>query len=245
MNFIGIDLAWKISGIPRDRTGLATIDGAGHLIDVDLAATDDEIIAFVRVHAGDSCAVGIDAPLIVANESGQRPVERLLLGLRTPAYPANRSLFARVYGGVRGEALVERLAAEGFALTTKRPTDGHRTVFEVFPSPAYKSILGLDSTVKVKRRRGVRTADIQRGLGIVRDSLARGALDPPLIIDDSILDRSIAGQDVELLHGGLLERFGDILDAIIAAYILYRYYRNPNSINVVGDIATGYVLLPT
>ncbi|MBE0447672.1 MAG: DUF429 domain-containing protein [Actinobacteria bacterium] len=119
MNFVGIDLAWKISNISRNGTGLAAIDGDGRLVGVGLAATDDEILSFVHKHAGDSCAVGIDAPLIVANESGQRPVERLLIVLGTPAYPANRNLFARVYGGIRGEVLLGRLITDGFILATR------------------------------------------------------------------------------------------------------------------------------
>lgn len=105
MNFIGIDLAWKVLDSPRIRTGLAVTDD-GYLADAALAATDDEILAFVAKYVGDSCAVGIDAPLVVSNETGQRPVENLLLRRGISAYPANRSLFNRLYGGIRGEVLL-------------------------------------------------------------------------------------------------------------------------------------------
>ncbi len=240
MNFIGVDLAWKIAESPKLRTGLAAIDSGGQLVGIILAATDNEILAFIQKHAGDSCAVGIDAPLIVPNETGHRPVELLLAKRGIPAYPANRSLFKRVYGGVRGEVLVKRLQEEGFFLSMDYPKDIHRVIFEVFPSPAYKAILGLD--IKVKRRKGVGTSDIQKGLAAIRDKLLSLTLDPLLVIGSPVRDK--LSVDIGELRGAALDQFGDILDAILCAYIIYRYYFDCDSAKVVGDLETGYILLP-
>lgn len=247
MNYIGIDLAWKISEQPRSRTGVAVIDDGGRLIDVGILATDDEILGFVAKYSGDACAVGIDAPLIIPNKTGQRPVERQLPSLGTSAYPANRSLFERVYNGVRGEIIVDKLNGMGFKLVTEYFKDDQHVVFEVFPSPFYRTILGLDSSIKIKKRRGVRVAGIRMGLGIAMDTLCRKPLNPPFTIDESaisILDAPIISQDVGKLRGIALDQFGDMLDAIVSAYMVYMYHRKPEHVDVIGDLRDGYILLP-
>lgn len=244
MNFIGIDLAWKVSDTQRARTGLAVIDGTGHLIDVGLAASDDEIFTFINKHAGESCAVAIDAPLVVQNETGQRPVENLLLRRGISAYPANRSLLTRVCGGVRGEVLAGKLSARGFTLETGRPMQARRSIYEVFPSPAYRVLLGLDASVKLKRRKGIGTTDIRNGFRVAWDKIISDVLDPPLIVDDRIKNMPITGRSIEELRGRSLDQFGDVLDAILCAHIVYRYHLDPDSTLVIGDLATGYILLP-
>lgn len=67
---------------------------------------------------------------------------------------------------------------------------------------------------------------------------------PPLVVDDSILDRPIAAQNIHEFRGSALNQFGDILDAILCAYIIYRYYLDPESTRVVGDLETGYIIVP-
>jgi len=243
LRFIGIDLAWKVSDNPKQRTGLAAINDSGLLLDVGLAATDNEILSFIRKHAEDSCAVGIDAPLIVINKSGRRPAEHLLARRRISAYPANRTWLTRVFGGIRGEALAEKLQTEGFNIAIDYHENSQRLIFEVYPTPAYRTILGLGSTVKIKRGKGVRVADIRKGLGIARHALLNKTLSPPLIIDDSILPRPVAHLELEALCGPQLDQFGDMLDAIVSAYIVYLYRLKPESIEVVGDLDTGFILL--
>jgi len=244
MNFIGIDLAWKVTGKLKPRTGLAVIDRAGCLRDVALAATDDEILEFVMKHADGDSAVGVDAPLIMPNETGLRPVERMLHKIRVHAYPANRTLFSRVHGGIRGEALAAKLSLQGFELATGYSEQIRRPIFEVFPSAAYKKLLGLSKTQRVKRRKGVGTKEIQQGLSAARDKLFAGKLRPPVSTDKIVIEDSVLGLNVEELRGIALDQFGDAIDATLCAYIIYRYYLDPASTTVAGDLGSGYIILP-
>jgi len=244
MNFIGIDLAWKVTGELKPRTGLAVIDEGGCVRDVALAATDDEILKFVMKHADSRSAIGIDAPLIVNNETGLRPVERMLHKRGIHAYPANRTLFYRVHGGVRGEILVSKLTPLGFEPATDYTKGTSRPVFEVFPSTAYKKILGLSEGLKVKRRKGIGTREIRQGLSAAREKLFAGALRPPLSFDKSVVEHSVLGLTVEDLRGTALDQFGDAVDSVLCAYIIYRYYLDPASTTVAGDLENGYIILP-
>lgn len=244
MNFIGIDLAWKVAGRLKARTGLAVIDGDGCLRDVALATTDDQILEFVIKHADSDSAVGIDAPLIVPNETGLRPVERMLHKRGIHAYPANRTLFYRVHGGIRGEVLAGKLSSLGFELATGYSKQISRPIFEVFPSTAYKKLLGFGEAQKVKRRKGIGTKEIRQGLSAAREELFAGTLRPSLSVDENVIKNSVLGQNVEELRGIALDQFGDAIDSVLCAYIIYRYYLDPVSTTVAGDLGSGYIILP-
>lgn len=234
----------EVCGELKPRTGLAVIDRGGCLRDVALTATDDEILEFVMKHADGDSAVGIDAPLIVPNETGLRPVERMLHKIGVHAYPANRMLFSRVHGGIRGEAMVAKSSSRGFELATAYSKQISRPIFEVFPSVAYKKLLGLNKIQRVKRRKGVGTKEMKQGLSVARDKLFSGKLRPPISIDKVVIENSILGLNIEGLRGIALDQFGDAIDATLYAYIIYRYYLDPASTTVAGDLGSGYIILP-
>ena len=70
MHFIGVDLAWGI----RNPTGIAVIDSHGRLVHVGAFRDDADVLAAVRPYVQGDCLVAFDAPLVVTNPSGQRPV---------------------------------------------------------------------------------------------------------------------------------------------------------------------------
>ncbi|RUP00862.1 MAG: DUF429 domain-containing protein [Mycobacterium sp.] len=72
--FVGLDLAWGVSR----PTGVAVLDADGGLKYVGAALHDGEIVDAVSPYVQGECPVAIDAPLIVANATGQRPAERAL-----------------------------------------------------------------------------------------------------------------------------------------------------------------------
>ena len=80
---------------------------------------DDAIVAWVRrwdAEAGaEGLLLGVDAPLLVPNETGKRPCEtelgRRFAKFQAGAHPANRTIFG---DDVRGERLVARLAGSGY-----------------------------------------------------------------------------------------------------------------------------------
>ena len=74
ITLVGIDLAWGT----RARTGLALLDGAGHLLDLADAQTDNDIATWMDAHVPGRCLVAIDAPIIVTNPTGSRECDRLV-----------------------------------------------------------------------------------------------------------------------------------------------------------------------
>ncbi len=78
-NFIGIDLAWKSDQNPTTVIVLrGGRSGANLCARSDRLTSTEAILSFVLEHSGSGSVVAIDAPLIIANESGQRACETLV-----------------------------------------------------------------------------------------------------------------------------------------------------------------------
>ena len=65
--YAGVDLAWG----QRARTGVALVDDSGTLVASTSVHTDAQIKDFLAPHATTLAALAVDAPLIVANATGQ------------------------------------------------------------------------------------------------------------------------------------------------------------------------------
>src|SRR5680860_174592 len=72
--FVGVDLAWGQTA----KTGLAALDDEGRLLSVTDAVTDEDITAYLQTWTEGPAVVAFDAPMIVNNETGNRPCERLV-----------------------------------------------------------------------------------------------------------------------------------------------------------------------
>lgn len=258
MRYIGLDLAWG----DKNPTGGVVLDGLGDpksgatlVAMANNLGTDADILDFVRAHddSGGGLLIGIDAPLLVPNESGKRPCETILSAcLRKPEagpHPANRTLLSNANGEVRGERLTALLVAS-LNLTHTPYLDGlpvpPRAVFEVFPHPAHVALFGLTKTLKYKARpkrtMETRLAEFRRYAQFL-ETLRHA--DPPLFLppgNDFWLRRDPAGLSRPLSR---LKAHEDTLDALTCAYIaLYRYRWNDAKCPVVGDLATGYIVTP-
>ena len=77
MRFIGVDLAWKCVDPSPLSTAVCVIDGDGG-VTTELVTGDEEILAVIG--GEDDCLVGIDASLMVPNQTGMRSTEKLVMG---------------------------------------------------------------------------------------------------------------------------------------------------------------------
>ena len=223
MRFIGLDLAWSA----RNPSGAALIVGdaaQGRLAASALLGGDDEVIAWVHEHAGSGPAiVAVDAPLVVPNQTGRRGAEaeigQAFARYQAGAHAANRVRLA-VDGVVRGEALVERLAALGFvhepAVTALRPV---RQVIEVFPHPAMVALFGLSRTLKYKARPGrsleTRIAELHR-----LQAYLRGLAEPALADADELLRYPL-----QFPVKARMKDYEDRLDGLVCAYVAHYLWR--------------------
>ncbi len=260
MRYIGIDLAWGTKNTTA-AVALQGIDPSGdpadgaELIACNDALTDnDSIVAFVREWGGASggVLVGIDAPLLVPNQTGRRPCETILSRCMARAqagpHPANRNLVATgPESTVRGETLVARFAEElkiahtPYLDASSAPL---RACFEVFPHPAHVALFDLDKTLKYKikpnRPRETRLSEFER---YVRFLTGLGASDPPLSLTAPASDwlRCDPAEQTPVA----LKRFEDALDALTCAYVaLYRHRWGDARCPVVGDLSNGYIVTP-
>ena len=118
MRFVGIDLAWSLRNTHRAETGGVSIDETGRVIASASLTADEAIVAFVLAHTDpDGCIVGIDAPLVVPNETGQRACEAALLpsvsNVHKPPQPMNYVDTVRIADPVLFESLAAIAKKQG------------------------------------------------------------------------------------------------------------------------------------
>ena len=249
MLFLGLDLAWG----PKNTSGGCALlwNGArASVLDVtETLGNDEDILAWVRrwaAEAGsDGLLLGVDAPLLVPNESGKRPCEtelgRRYARFQAGAHPANRTIFR---GDVRGERLVTLLAHLGIAHDPYLHLPGQlgvRQAMEVFPHPAHIELFRLARTLKYKNKPGrdypsrwAAFGEYARHLRLLADELA-------LDLSDDWPPADFTGQ-----IGGGLKRMEDGLDALSCACIVLWYWqRGGSGAEVLGDMTDGYVVVPT
>lgn len=249
MRYIGVDLAW---GRRNSSAAVALSPAAAGCAALEVLAyhhalqTDEDILAFIeKVDDGESLLVGIDAPLIVPNATGERPCERRFRRCfgryHAGPLPANRRLLG---DPVRGEELAKRLKQElGLLLDFHLPLPPMpaRRCFEVFPHSAHVALFGLPRTLKYKAKPGrtlpSRLAEYERLVAHIA-SLAEGV--PPLLTPAWLKTPTEK-------RGAALKQYEDLLDALLCAYIVayYALHGLGERCRVVGDLQTGYILTPT
>ncbi len=219
---MGVDLAWRVP--PKKPSAAVVLDKRCKIVEREFPVTDDDITSFAEPYAGDSCIIGIDAPLVVANESGARPCEvELLREYRIPAFPASKWWLGRAFGGARGEKLVAKLKKLGIELSDSiTPRAKPRVAMEVYPRASITALLGRVPQYKKGNR-------LERAEGIMEISHRLARAEPPLELD---IDASSP-----MAH--------DLLDADVSAYTVYLYWKfGENRCEVIGDTKTGFILVP-
>src|SRR6478609_7866635 len=122
MNLLGVDLAWglgRADGRPVNETGVVALEQTGRITSAGWTVGLDETTEWVLEHADRDCLLFVDAPLLVTNDSGQRPCEKQV-GQRYGRWKvsANSSNLALLHSA--GVALRELLEPLGW-----RYDDGH------------------------------------------------------------------------------------------------------------------------
>ncbi len=252
MLFLGLDLAWGRKNTSGGCVVSCSADtgSRGRVLEyTETLGDDDEVVQWVSrwndAAGPEGLLLGVDAPLLVPNETGKRPCETTLgqrfARFQAGAHPANRTIFG---DDVRGERLVSRLADLGIKHNPYLETPGQtqvRQMMEVFPHPAHIALFGLAKTLKYKpkpkRSYETRWAAMNEYSRLLR---RLSKFDPPL---DLPADWPLA--DVSGRIGGGLKRLEDGLDALTCAYIVFWYWRHgPSGAEVIGDMTDGYVVVP-
>src|SRR6195952_445072 len=165
MHFVGVDLAWG----ERSPTGLAVLDADGHLVHLSAQTTDDTIVAALAPYVESRCLVAIDAPLVVANPTGNRPCEadlnRDFARFDAGAHPSNTEK-PELAGTPRGARLASTLG-----LDIDPGSRSRRRAIEVYPHPATVALFRLGRTLKYKDKKGRTFDDLRAELIRLMDLL--------------------------------------------------------------------------
>lgn len=240
MYFVGLDLAWG----ERKPTGVAVIDADGALLHVSAQTDDKSITKAIKPYVGGDVVVGIDAPLIVTNPTGNRPCEAALnrdfRAFQSGAHPSNTGK-AEFADGTRGGRLAAALDLD------LDPRSAHpRRALEVYPHAASVALFRLGRTLKYKAKPG-RDVDQLRSELLKLMDLIEGLADADLTLrvepneDWQRLRRAAEGATTK----SELRRVEDPVDAVLCAYIALHSVRRPDDVTIYGDADTGYILTPT
>lgn len=241
----GFDSAWTRSN--RGALASFAIEGGGvrTLIEPQPVAFDEaaQRIEQAERAAGDASVhlIMVDQPLIVPNEQGRRPVERVLYRVMGRAgggvQPANRSRLAMFGDGAPLWELLEGLQGELDPWAVHRGGEG-RIVIEAFPALA---VLGLFPELHARRRAPKYNPDRKKTFSI--DDW-RG-----LCLSLAAIFRRLKVKDAERWCGAAARRAPrksdqDALDALICVLVGMAWWAAPESVVVVGDLEHGYVVAP-
>ncbi|RXJ57573.1 DUF429 domain-containing protein [Candidatus Marinarcus aquaticus] len=199
MRYLGIDLAWSSNNI----TSLALIEENQLLEVVDLQSTQ-EIVEYIKEKKPDK--IGIDAPLLIENEQGNRQIEKNFLKdfskYKLGAYPVNRTLFKRLYKEIRGEEI-----ANSIEYTLRE------NLFEVYPHATIIQLFTKDHVLPYKRKKG-------RDVQYIKEQLQRYAEYLSLYICN------IPDMNIPHAKGKQLKTTEDRLDAICCALTLWYGFKH-------------------
>ncbi len=227
--FVGIDLAWA----PRNRTGLAVVDAGGRLVASSSVRSDDDIDAWLAEHAPAPAVVGVDAPLIVPNPTGQRRAEWLIgqaYGrFAASAYPANSN--NPLFNPPRGAQLAQR---HGWSCDPG-DRDAATQCLEVYPHAALIGLFTLPERILYKKgsNRQPGFAELARCLESVEElQLAASSRWAEI---RRVIDAPAPGD---------LTRIEDEIDAILCAHLAWLWHDRPDALEVYGTFEDGYIVAP-
>ena len=234
MRFLGIDFGWE-----NKSSGVAALEWTGsslHLISLGRFPDPATVLAWIDAQAGENAVVGIDAPIVIPNETGMRPIDKLAHSVygkyHAGAYPASqaRSYWQRTTG------FSQELARRGFVHGDRMPPRSPgRHQIEVHPHAATVQLYGLDRIIKYKRGPlKERSAELARLRGLLLERLPH--LTPRLALDSL---PPIPG------NGVALKALEDQLDAITCAFVAaHWWYWGKERNTVFGSLNDGYIVVP-
>lgn len=232
ITFIGADLGWY--GKPTRLAAIhLTLKGL-HLDAVTRLAGYDQILEWIASAATETAVIGVDAPLIIPNQTGRRTAENEI----------SRD-FYRFHAGCHSSNLrlpfshhVLRFSADVRALGFRHgpglpARSAGRQQIEVHPHAASITLFQLRKIFKYKRgTRADRASELDRFRQCLLSRLP--ALDPPLPLElPKIPER------------GDLKPVEDQIDAVLCAYIAAHWWFWGTTRNrVYGSEADGYIVVP-
>jgi predicted RNase H-like nuclease len=238
VRFLGVDLAWGEGTAlrPANRSGAVTLEQDGTISDAGWTVGLDKTLAWIRRH-GDAADVllFVDAPLVVANPSGQRRCERQV-GQRYGRFKVSANSTNLASPRKAGVHLREALQRDGWRYDAgiAGPPETGRVISECYP---YTTIvgaaeLGYDEERPPYKRaaRGMAASEAWARRTAACDGLiARVAAlrdqDPPIDLRSHPATRNLIDIPSPASAGAYKQR-EDLLDASLCAWTAALWHRH-------------------
>ena len=220
---------------------MAATDPTGRLVASATVRTDREIDDWLAGLRLAPAVVGIDAPLLVRNATGQRRAENLLARAfgRYGAAPYPSNLANPLFDPPRGRRLAER---HGWHLDPRVPgSPAAPLALEVYPHPATIVLFGLDRVLPYKAGRG-RTPDGRRAA--LAALVGHLAAVPELAATGLPRFRDLADAVDRATRHVHLERVEDEIDAVLCAHLAWLWAHRPGVLTTFGDPDEGCIVAP-
>lgn len=232
MYFIGIDLAWS----EKNPSAIAILDDTPQLLELKMCITNQEILDFIHPYLDHpSVSIGIDAPLIIPNESGQRDTEKAFLKdfsrYKLGAHAINRNLMLRYGNPIRSETLYTALAAMDFSMNPNQD----RFCCEVYPHATILTLFNHNKVLPYKKKPNRSWEEVKTNLTFLQRSLAR-KIDSPV--------HEIFTLPCHDLRPKELKGIEDRLDSIVCAYTLWYWHHHRELCNPYGNEKSGLLITP-
>ncbi|MBC8237319.1 MAG: DUF429 domain-containing protein [Helicobacteraceae bacterium] len=209
--YIGIDLAWG----EKNLSGFCVLishpkSKSLKILDIQLLKSIDEIVKEIQKYEEHKVYVGVDAPLVVPNESGNREIEKNFnkdfAKYKISMLPANRKILKKHSPNIRSEELYKKLVASGF----KRDFKNDKVLFEVYPNATIAMLFNNHKILPYKRKKGRNTEFIREQLDIYKKYLSKVVSAHPLL-----------KVDIRECKGQKLKDYEDTLDSLVCGYSMY------------------------
>lgn len=224
--YIGIDLAWG----EKNYSGFcvaAEDPNRLKILELKLLKSIDEIVEAIKKYQDFKIYVGVDAPLVVPNEEGNREIEKEFnkdfAKYKISMLPANKKLLSKYSPKIRSIELFEKLKSLGF----QRDYTQEKVIFEVYTHSTIAMCFHNHQILPYKRKKGRCGEFIKEQLSLYQKYLQKEFRPHPAL-----------KEDIALLKGQKVKDYEDMLDAITCAYSIYYCKENDAKFYQVDGIDT-------
>ena len=224
--YIGIDLAWG----EKNLSGFCALHVEKNrlkILELSLLKSIEDIVQEIQKYKDDKVFIGIDAPLVVTNETGNREIEKKFnkdfAKYSISMLPANRKILTKYSPNIRSEELFSKLIKLGF----KRDYNSNKVVFEVYIHSTIAMCFNNHKILPYKRKKGRSVDFVREQLGIYKKYLKT-----------VIANHEIFKQDISTCRGQKLKDYEDKLDAITCAYTMKYCQENESKFYQVDSVDT-------
>lgn len=207
--YIGIDLAWG----EKNFSGFCVSQQEGQklkIIDIKLLKSIDEILQEIQKYKDFKTYIGVDAPLVVPNETGNREIEKNFnkdfAQYKISMLPANKKLLTKYSPKIRSIELFEKLSELGY----KRDYENDKVIFEVYTHSTIAMCFHNHSILPYKRKKGRSLEFIKEQLGLYKKYLLK-----------EFHSHTIFKEEILSLKGQKVKDYEDMLDSITCAYAMW------------------------